>query len=457
MNRPSSRRNHALGVANGTLVNLGNAFADPFTVLPVFIAALGGSGVLVGFVSASFTAGWFLPQVLVASFAQTRRRVLPIYAGAAVFRLIGFVGAGVSVFLIGADHPRVVMWSVIAGLTMNALAAGVGGIPFLEITSKTVDVQRRGSFFAGRRVLGGILGVVAGLVIAAVLDGDPGMLWSHTLAYRMVKSAAARLGLTGHPLPYDYGWLIVIGGIITTSGVIAYLFVREPPAEHVSPRVPLHRTLADGAVMLRRMPDYRTYFLMRVFYQLTAMAFPFYSTFAYLRLGFAEASVGFFVSMWVGAGVLANLVWGRLLDSRGNRIVFVATAALSVFPPLAMIVLGAGRVPPGAAVGLAVFSGVAATFLINGSVRAGRFVANNTYLLESAPPERRPLYVGFMNSLSFPFMLSPILGGIVVETLGYTALFGIAAAAALANVVASRRIAEPRHPRAALRDVPTPP
>jgi hypothetical protein len=84
-----SRRNQTLGVMNGMLVNLGNAFVDPFTVLPVFIATFGGSSILVGLVTAAFTAGWFLPQLFVAGIAQTRHRVLPIYAAAAAFRLIG--------------------------------------------------------------------------------------------------------------------------------------------------------------------------------------------------------------------------------------------------------------------------------------------------------------------------------------------------------------------------------
>ena len=429
---------------NGMLVNLGNAFVDPFTVLPVFIATLGGSGVVVGFISAAFTAGWFLPQVFVASIAQSRRKVLPIYAASSAFRFIGFFGAGLSVYLIGPDHPRLLMLSVIVGLSVNALAAGVAGIPFLEITSKTVPIQERGAFFAGRRVLGGGLGVLAGLLIAAVLNGDPGAMWSGTALYHAVESGARVLGLSNQAFPYDYGALILIGAVITTAGVVAYLFIREPPAEHIYRPVPLHRQFAEGTAMLRRMPHYRTYFLMRVFYQLTAMAFPFYATYAYLRLGFSEASVGLFLSIWLGASMLSNLLWGPLLDRRGNRVVFVSTAVASIIPPLVMLWLtgpGAGSAPGEST---ATFLLVASTFLLNGFVRSGRFVANHTYLLESAPPDRRPLYIGFMNSLSFPFMLSPIFGGIVAETLGYPALFAMGAVAAIANTVASAQLAEPR-------------
>lgn len=454
---PASRRNRTLGIMNGMLVNVGNAFVDPFTVLPVFIVTLGGSGVVVGFISAAFTAGWFLPQVFVASIAQSRRKVLPIYTASAVFRFVGFFGAGLSVYLIGPDHPRLLMLTVIAGLSVNALAAGVAGIPFLEITSKTVPIRERGAFFAGRRVLGGALGVLAGLLIAAVLNGDPGAMWAETALYRAIESGARFLGLSDQAFPYDYGALIIIGAAITMTGVVAYMFVHEPPGEHVSRRVPLVRQFAEGAALLRRMPYYRTYFLMRVFYQLTAMAFPFYATYAYLRLGFSEASVGLFLSIWVGASTLSNLLWGPLLDRRGNRVVFMSTAVSSILPPLVMLWLTGPGAPDAPVASTVTFLLVASTFLINGFVRSGRFVVSHTYLLESAPLDRRPFYVGFMNSLSFPFMLSPILGGIVAETLGYPALFAMGALAAVANTVASARLAEPRSRDRTRVETATPP
>ena len=437
------RRNQTLGILNGMLVNLGNAFVDPFTVLPVFITTFGGSSILVGFVSAAFFAGWFLPQVFVANIAQSRKRVLPIYSAAAAFRFVGFAGAGASVFLIDPAHRSLILLCVCAGLSMNALAAGVAAVPFLEITSKTVPVNKRGAFFAGRRVVGGILGIVAGLVIAAVLGGSPGDMWAQTWVYRAVTRGVEAIGWTGQPFPHNYGILIIVGAVISTGGVMAYLFVDEPEAKHVARPKPLHEYLREGFRLLKRMPNYRTFLWMRAGYQLSAMAFPFYATYAYTKLGFPQASVGVFVSIWVGAGVLSNAVWGRLLDRKGNRVVFVATAAMSVAAPVLMLVLSS-RVGVVLTPGAGIFALVASTFLLNGFVRSGRFIANQTYLLESAPADRRPLYVGFMNSLSFPFMLSPILGGLVVATVGYRALFAVGAVAAIGNLVASSRLVEPR-------------
>ncbi|HXV13609.1 MAG TPA: hypothetical protein VEC56_05330, partial [Candidatus Krumholzibacteria bacterium] len=215
MRKAYSTRNQTLGILNGMLVNLGNAFVDPFTVLPVFITTFGGSTVLVGFVSAAFFAGWFLPQVFVANLAQSRRRVLSIYAAAAAFRFVGFAGAGASVFLLDVSQRDLILLCVCAGLSLNALAAGVAAVPFLEITSKTVPVDRRGAFFAGRRVVGGILGIVAGLVIAAVLGGEPGAMWAQSGIYQSVKSAVDAIGWSGYEFPHDYGILIILGAVIS--------------------------------------------------------------------------------------------------------------------------------------------------------------------------------------------------------------------------------------------------
>ena len=65
-------------------------------------------------------------------------------------------------------------------------------------------------------------------------------------------------------------------------------------------------------------------------------------------------------------------------------------------------------------------------------------------MLEAVPSRGRPLYVGFMNSLSFPFMLSPILAGVIVESSSFQALFIISTVFAILNVVLSLRLSEPR-------------
>ncbi|MDH3197004.1 MAG: MFS transporter [Candidatus Krumholzibacteria bacterium] len=437
------KRNFTLGVLNGALVNLGLAFIDPFTVIPVFITRLGGSSVLVGLTAAVFGAGWFFPQAFVAPLVETRRRVLPIYNAMSLVRLAGFAVVIAAVFGLGSGRPHLLLAAILAGLAINTLAAGVSGVPFLEVTSKAFPANARGTFFGTRRFFGGALGVFAGVLVAIILGTDQASPGALGAAHERVAAAVRAAGLQGRAFPDNYGVLFALGAVCAALGYAAFSMVREIPAQTVHPHRSLRAHLDEGFALLRRHANYRLFLWVRVCWQMTAMAFPFYAIYAFVRLGFSEASVGVFVSVWVGAGVVSNFAWGRLLDRKGNRLVMVATAAIAVLPPVAMLLLG--RASDGH--GRGAFLVLCAAFLVNGAARAGRFITNLTYLLEFVPQDHRPRTVGFMNTISSPFMLSPVVGGLLVQAFGFEVLFGASALFALISIAVSARLAEPRAER----------
>jgi predicted MFS family arabinose efflux permease len=433
------KRNFLLGVANGALVNFGLAFIEPFTVLPVFISRLGGSNMLIGLAAAIYSAGWFLPQAFVARAVQSRARVLGIYTRMSVVRVAAYAGATLVVLHVDPARQGWVLAGVIVFFSLATLSAGVAGLPFLEVTSKSIPVTSRGAFFGARRLVGGALGVLAGVVVAVVLEGGAESPLASGVVYETVERVASAAGLTGRPFPGEYATLFVLGAVFSALGFGVFAFTREAAATSVRETVPLGAHIREGLALLRREPNFRLFFAVRGCWQLVAMAFPFYAAYAYTELGFSESSVGLFVSVWVGSGVLSNYVWGILADRRGNRVVLVTTAVVGLFAPLVILLI-----PPGAGASGANLWVVTGTFLLNGFARSGRFISNMTYLLEEAPEDRRPVHVGFMNTLSFPFMLSPILGGVVVRLFSFHALFAASAVFALASVLLSARLTEPR-------------
>jgi hypothetical protein len=87
---------------------------------------------------------------------------------------------------------------------------------------------------------------------------------------------------------------------------------------------------------------------------------------------------------------------------------------------------------------------LSATFFINGMARSGRIISHMTYPLEIAPESARPLYVGFLNSITFPFMLSPLLGGLIIEAFDMRTLFTVCLVSAIVNAGLSLTLREPR-------------
>ncbi len=338
---PSSkyRRNFVFGVLNGTLVNFGLAFVDPFTVIPVFIMHAGGSSFLVGLAAAVYGAGWFLPQVFVARYAATRWRVLNIYRGVSLLRVVMWACVIAVVFTDEPERTRLFVWLVVLFMFAGTVCAGVAAIPFLEVTSKTIPPERRGTFFGVRRLSGGALGILAGVVVSVVIGGESSAVWARGWLYRTIERAVVAFNWAGHPFPHNYGVLIIAGAVLSAAGLLVFGMVREPRAKVVHRLQPLGDHLRDGFGLLRRQRNYRLFFVVRICWQLTSMAMPFYAVFAYSVLGFSEASVGVFVSLWVGSGVVSNYVWGKLADSRGNRIVLVLTALIALAPPLVVLLV----------------------------------------------------------------------------------------------------------------------
>ena len=428
------------------MMNLGMAFLDPLTVLPVFITKLGGSAALVGLVSALHGVGWFLPQVLASRLAETRSHVIHQYRIAAGLRVLALTAVVVSVFVLDVSNLPLFLGAFITSMLVAHMAGGMSAVPFLEITAKTIPLTRRGNFFGTRRLIGGIVGIGTGVVVSLVLEQKTRSGWLEGWVFDVFERGVAKLGLMGHEFPGDFGIIFLLGAVFMTLGMIAFSFAGETPAVKVAKPTRFSEHFRAGMKLIRRDQGYRQFYFVRVCWQFTAMALPFYASYAYNELHFSEDSVGLFLSIWVGSGLVSNSIWGWLLDHRGNRIVLLVTAVMSVLPPLVVLYVDRFVVGAGVSVeGWSLVVAIAATFLINGFIRSGRMISNITYLLEFAPEEKRPLYIGFMNSFSFPFMLSPLLGGVIIQFFGNQALFGLAFLFAILNVGLSARLKEPRH------------
>jgi hypothetical protein len=79
-------------------------------------------------------------------------------------------------------------------------------------------------------------------------------------------------------------------------------------------------------------------------------------------------------------------------------------------------------------------------FVLVGVRNSGTGISWNSLLLEIAPPAQRSLYVGFTNTLLGVVLLLTGLSGVIVETMGFLALFVFALAAHAAALLMGLRV-----------------
>lgn len=406
------RRSFALGVFNGALFNFAARLIDPPLVLTWFVSQLTASNLLVGLVAPLGQAWWYLPQVFVSARIQRMERKMPSYSLAAAIRVAAWVLLAAALWFV--DAPVFLLLSFFGFYSIAWAAGGLAGLSFFDVVAKTISARRRGSFFAWRQFLGGLLGLGAGWVVNAILNQE--ML----------------------SFPKGHAVLFLLYGITIIPAMGAFVAIREPPGETVEGSVSVKKQLKRARRLLRQDDVYWRYIVARLALGLAEVALPFYGVYAKRVLGAPEAMVGIYVATRVAAQVISNLLWGWLSDRHGNRIVMqlmgVGSGVTSVAAIALVIAVDAGLLwgdwLPYLALPL---------FFLNGAVLPAKILSGSNFLLELVSEGQRSLYLGLSNTLMGIVVLISALGGLVVDLFGFTGLFTmVAGLCAGAYVMASK-------------------
>jgi predicted MFS family arabinose efflux permease len=355
---------------------------------------------------------WYFLQFVLSGYLQRQPRGLPLYRSMGIVRVAAATLLAAMAFLLPAGPALLVIF--LLGFALNSLAAGVAALPFMNVVAKTIPAARRGVYFGWRRFLGGAAGLLGGLLVKAVLA--PGFF----------------LGF-----PRNFGLLFALGSLLLVVLVSSFGLVVEP-AEGIDRRpVPLGTRLARAVRLPLRDRNFGRYLAVRVGIVVSAYALPFYTIYARRVLGAPEDTVGLYLVGMTLAGVLSNLVLGRLGDRRGPRLLMRLAAGTALLPSASALILAWLPLPGGARV-----LPFALVFLLQGVHTTANVIGSSTYLLQLDASVERVLYIGVAHGAVGLAVFTSPLGGVIVDTLGFVPLFLVALAGGLAALVLSLGLAE---------------
>ena len=409
-----ARRNYWFALLNGVAVQLGMNITAPGMVLTVFLRQLGASNTLVGALPSLRFAGWYLPQLLVAGWVESLPRKVP---AALAMEAIRSGTYALLAFLTGvwaASHPSWLVGVFLTLFTLTRFAAGTGGVIRLDLVGRLVASWRWTAFFAYRNLGGGVMGFLAGLLVRFVLDEQHGL-----------------------PFPINYASLFLLSALAFGTGAACFFQLREPEGTPVDQRVSLRRQLRRAPTFLRENLLFRRYVLLRAFLRLGSIATPFYAVYATEVLGAPTAIVGLYISSSTFARILSNPIWSRVGQRRGNvSLIKASTLCTLLAPLLALAIPLLGRRFDWPAMLLAYLFGL--LFVCQGFGNSGASVGLQAFLLDLAPPAERPSYIGSVNTILGVVSFIPIIGGTLIDFLGYEVVFALALAFILAAFLASQ-------------------
>jgi hypothetical protein len=401
--KPDSTRSFRLAVTEGCLFQTGMSVTDDSLVLAVMLNSLGAPAVIVGSISAIRFAGWSLPQLFVANVLESRRFRMPVYRWNNGVRFpIYFLLAAIIGFM-GESNPALAIGLFLPIYGLTRVVAGIAAAARTDIIGKVLEPERLSEFFAARALTGSVGAFLVGFLISFML-GDK-----------------------GPPYPWNFAALIALSGVIFGFAWSSFARIQEGPSRNTSPSHTLREQLAVSKGVLAGDANFRQYLWVRICLSFVQIALPFYALYAIEGLGIEDSLVGVYLSMMTFARFIANPLWGKIGRERGSHVVLRLTSVMGIAAPLLAIGLPwLGRLT--GQVDAPAFAYVfGLVFLVNGIAASGRLIAFHSYLLDMAPTDSRPTYVGLTNTIRGLMDFLTIAAGQAVDLWGYSNVFVFAA------------------------------
>ncbi len=397
---------------------VGVTFVSTNTVLPGFLTALGASSAFIGLVSSLQSASWLLPQLFAARYVASRPRKKPyILWPAAIGRTLLLVLA-ILIRAMGDGNANLVA-VVVAVVTVGFwIGDGLASVPWFDLLSNMIPPRRRGRLTGIGQTLSGTLSFAAGFLVEWLLSDR------------------------GPTFPNNYAVLYLLGFVMLVLSYAAIAFAVEVPGTPKEKTPTWREYVPQLWRVFKQDRVFRWFIVVRQLSGLGMLSIPFYMPYALERLNLPAQVAGRYTSIGVVGGILAAVLFGWLNERHGSKRVILVGLTLGVLIPGVALLLPTILTDPAW-----LAWGYSLVFFLLSAMMSSMMSGWMTYVLEWAPEEERPTYVGLTNTLNGITPLFSTLGGLILQWSGkdYRLLFAITLAGLVLTWPLSLRLPEPRH------------
>jgi MFS family permease len=380
------RYNIIVNLLDGGFFGLAIGFASFGTILPLFVASMTDSAMLIGLVPAIHGAGWLLPQLFTANHTAQLRRYKRTVLTTTIHERLPFLGFAIVALLL----PRIGLQAGLVLTFMCLIWQGLGGgftaNPWTSMISKIMPPDSRGTFF-------GMQAAVANLFISAAAVG-------------------AGYLLNAFDSPFDFLSCFLIASLFFTFSWLSVALTREPTDnEKVVEENPLPFWYGAGRI-LQRDKNFNWFLTARILSQFATMGFVFYIVYALRRFQMNEVTAGYLTATLTVSQMIANAGMGWLGDRVGHRLMLIVGAASALLSSLLAWL----------APSLIWFFPI---FVLTGFANVSIWTNSMTMTVDFSGESERPFYIGLAQTLTAPAtILAPLLGGWIADTQGFVSTFG---------------------------------
>lgn len=359
--------------------------------LPVFLARLGASSLLVGLITSLPALTGALFALPIGRFLERQRNIVIWYSGMRFWVLASYAVFGCLPFFLPLEA---VPWTIIIIWALVTIPSTFVNVAFTIVMGGVAGPQRRYALMSMRWSSLGLATAVTVAIIGTVLELFP------------------------FPLNYQ---VVFIGSVV--GGLLSFFFSR---AILLPERNPSPDSDKKGALLLalrQAPPAFVRYALSAfVFRGGVAMAIPLIPLYYVREAGLNDAWIGLISTIGNSVLLIAYAVWSAGVPRLGNRGVLLASSLGMALYPFGLAITEAPWL-------LALLAG-----LVNFCV-AGNDLVNFDLVLSTIPAGQQATYVGLFQTLqNLALFMMPLIATSLADAIGIVTVLLIAGAMRLVGL-----------------------
>ncbi|MGY6587529.1 MAG: MFS transporter [Wenzhouxiangella sp.] len=398
--------NFFLQVLTQFFTKLGDAIANPKTVLAWLLSSLGAPGIFTAFLVPIRESGSLIPQLIIASYVRRKAIRKWIFVFGCVLQAAAvFAMAGVALTLEGTAAG----FGLLGALVLFSLARGLCSVASKDVLGKTVPKTRRGRVSGWSESVAGLVTIGVGMVL--LLDQAE------------ADSLVAYLAL-----------LVVAGGLwLLAAGT--YALIREYPGATDGGANAISEAF-KRLELLRSDPPFLKFVMARSLLLCSALSAPFFIMLAHEQTDGALLVLGLFVIADGLASLVSAPFWGRFADQSSRRVMIVAGGSAGLVGIALVAMVNASDTLAGSQWLYPLF------FFLLAIAHAGVRLGRKTYIVDLAGGNKRTDYVAVSNTVIGVVLLLAGFIGALTAVLPVSAVILILAVMGVTGAILSAGLPE---------------
>ncbi|MGQ9479229.1 MAG: MFS transporter [Thermoproteota archaeon] len=380
-----TRRNFLALLLDWVMYGTGMNFVSATTVLPAFVSSITDSKIAIGLVSTIPVMFWNSLQLISAGRIEKIKYKKPFLLRITPGERIPWLVIFIFTILMATKKPFVLLLVFYAAYIIINIFSGLCSTAWFDIVAKAIPEEKRGIYFSTANLISSITGLLGGIVVAFYM------------------------GFFQYPINYSLCFLTAFIFILVSW--IAIYQVDEPPSDIVEESSSIREYVKRLPAVLKGNRNYALYTLSGMIGAFGGISSSFYTAYAIYRFNASDFDIGLFTIVLVGTQIASNILWMFVQAKYGHKAVLLVGGSAGTFATIIAVLASS-------------LNHFLLVFALTGVSFSAFLVSNFPILMEMAPEEEVPTYIGLNSALKSLFLAAaPLFGGLMIEEYGYTLAF----------------------------------